>query len=393
MLTSSAVDAAPTCQLSKYLEFQVLISNERPLVTTKISGKDARFIVDSGAFYSTISRASVLEYGMRTEAAPSSFRMGGINGEVSASIAYVRDFTLGGVNLPKAAFLVGGTDTGTVGLLGQNVLGIGDVEYDLPHGAIRLLNAKNCPTGGLAYWAGTRPVAAIVLERREPPMRVHTIGTVTLNGVKLRAVFDTGAQASVLTLAAAKRAGLTPDSPDVVPAGTMTGLGGRSIRTWTGMFGKLDIGGEAISRARLSFGDVQLGDGDMLIGLDFFRTHRIYVANKGNLMMFTYEGGPVFGMTPKRAVSSDGVALDLTDKAAEPVDAEGYSRRGAVLAANGKLETALADLDKAVALAPKEAAYLRLRASAHNCQIASPCSPLRMSIRRFRSTLTSQRHD
>lgn len=362
--TSASVAAAPACQLSKFLEMPLMLAGRRPIVTTKIGGRDARFIVDSGAFYSTMSRASAAEFGLRLEPAPVWFRLRGINGDTTAAIASVHDFGIGGISVPKVEFLVGGTDTGTVGLLGQNVLGIGDVEYDLPHGVIRLLHAKDCPVDMLAYWAGTKPFAMVQLEPRNPPLTVHTVGTVTLNGVKLRAVFDTGAESSIMTLSAARRAGITPDSPGVVPAGFSIGLGSRALRTWVGTFDKIELGGEAIPKPKLQFGDITIGDGDILIGFDFFRTHRIYVANKANKMLITYEGGPVFGLTPTRAVSSDGTPLDLTDKAAEPTTAEGYSRRGAVQASNGRLEAALTDFDKAVMLAPNDASYLRVRANA-----------------------------
>ncbi|WP_255602242.1 aspartyl protease family protein [Glacieibacterium megasporae] len=361
-LTTAPAYAAPSCQLSKFLEMSVMLAGHRPIVTTKIGGKDARFIVDSGAFYSTMSRASAAEFGLHLDPAPTWFRLRGVNGDTSASIASVRDFGLGGVSVPKVDFIVGGTDTGAVGLLGQNFLGIGDVEYDLPHGAIRLLHAKDCAVETLAYWAGTKPFTIVSLESRNPPFQVHTVGTVTLNGVKLRAVFDTGAESSIMTLSAARRAGITPDSPGVVASGLSTGLGSRALRTWIGTFDKLEIGGEAIPKPRIQFSDITIGDGDMLIGFDFFRTHRIYVANKANKMLVTYEGGPVFGLTPTRAVSADGTPLDLSDKAAEPTTAEGYTRRGTVQASNGKLEAALADLDKAVALAPNDVTTLRIRA-------------------------------
>lgn len=356
--------ATSTCQLVKFLELQVMLVGRRPIVTTTIGGKEARFIVDSGAFYSTMSRASAAEYGLRLVAAPARFRMRGVSGDTSVSVASVSDFGLGGSSVPKVDFLVGGTDTGTVGLLGQNFLGIGDVEYDLPHGVIRLLRAKDCLVDTLAYWAGTKPFTIVPLETRTPPFQVHTVGTVTLNGVKLKAMFDTGAETSILTLSAAKRAGITPASPGVVEAGQSTGLGSRAVRTWTGTFDKLEIGGEAIPKPKLQFGDITIGAGDMLIGIDFFRTHRIYVSNKASKMLVTYEGGPVFGLEQRSARSATGMALDLSDKADEPTTAEGFSRRGAVLASNGKLDAALIDFDKAVALAPTEASYLRLRAGA-----------------------------
>jgi len=32
----------------------------------------------------------------------------------------------------------------------------------------------------------------------------------------------------------------------------------------------------------------------MLIGFDFFRAHRVLIANREHLLLFSYNGGPVF---------------------------------------------------------------------------------------------------
>jgi tetratricopeptide (TPR) repeat protein len=102
----------------------------------------------------------------------------------------------------------------------------------------------------------------------------------------------------------------------------------------------------------------------MLIGADFFLTHHVYVANDAARMLITYEGGPVFGITPSGANDGEGRPLDLTDRTAEPTDAEGFSRRGAAFASSGNLEAAIADFDRAIALAPNQAHYFRQRAAA-----------------------------
>jgi tetratricopeptide (TPR) repeat protein/predicted aspartyl protease len=361
LLLPSAANAE--CHLAKYLELPVTMRGERPIVSAQIDGKDAQFILDSGAFFSTLSPASAQTYGLRSNPLPAGFVLKGINGTASASLTTVRSFGLAGVNLPNIEFIVGGTDVGQAGVLGQNFLGIGDVEYDFRHGAVRLLRAKGCKVEELSYWASDYPVTMISLEQRTPQQR-HTIGTVTLNGVKLRAVFDTGAPNSVLTLSAARKAGVTPNSPGVVPGGISIGFGTRALRTWTGTFNRLEIGGEAIPSPRIRFSEAELSDADMLIGADFFLTHRVYVANDAAKMLFTYEGGPVFGITSTGANDDKGKALDLTDRTATPTDAEGLSRRGAAFASSGNLEAAIADFDRAIALAPNQARYLRQRAAA-----------------------------
>jgi tetratricopeptide (TPR) repeat protein/predicted aspartyl protease len=359
----TAAPAGAACQLARYIELPVSMQGPRPLVSAQFGDKDAQLILDSGAFYSTLSRASATIYGLRLQALPPSFRLKGVNGETSAMMTSVENFGLAGVRLPRVEFVVGGTDMGQVGLLGQNILGIGDTEYDIPHGAVRLLKATGCKADEVAYWTSGRAMSTLVLEPRTP-RQPHTIGTVLLNGVKLRAVFDTGAPASILTLSAAKRAGITPDSAGVVAAGMSTGIATGATRAWLGSFTSLDVGGEIIPHPKIRFANIQMGWGDMLIGADFFLTHRIYVSNKTNRMYITYEGGPMFGLTPTGAVMADGTKITLKDTSAAPTDAAGYARRGAVSLSNNKPDAAIADFDTAVEMAPKDATYLRMRATA-----------------------------
>ncbi len=354
---------AAKCQVTKMAEFPITMEGRRPMVAAKFGDKDARFIVDSGAFYSTISTASAAEFGMKVDPLPSWFYLVGIGGNASAGVATAKNFSIAGSNIPRLEFIAGGSDFGTAGLLGQNFLGLWDVEYDLPHGAVRLMKTTNCARISLAYWAGDKPITAVPLESNgDGRFKPHTIGTVLLNGVKMRAIFDSGAESSLLTLAAAKRAGVTPDTPGVVPAGLGGGLGSRRVQNWLATFDKIDIGGEAITHPKIRIAQFDLENADMLIGADFFLTHRIFVSNANKIMYLTYEGGPVFGLSPKGARTSDGKALDLKDKAAEPSTAEEFSRRGAVFASNHRFAEALADFDKAIAMAPKEGRYLYQRA-------------------------------
>jgi tetratricopeptide (TPR) repeat protein len=356
---------ASKCQMGKIADFPITMAGRQPMVDARFGDKAARFILDSGAFYSTISRASAAEFGLKVSPAPAWFRLQGIGGDTSAGIATAQSFSLAGSPIPKIDFVVGGSDMGSAGLIGQNILGLADVEYDLPHGAVRLMRTIGCGRANLAYWAGDKPFTMVALEgKTDGPFHPHTIGVILLNGVKVRAVFDSGAQSSLLSLSMAKKLGVTPDTPGVTFVGEGGGLGTHKVQTWLATFDKIDIGGEAISKPKIRISELDLGNADMLIGIDFFLTHRIFVSNANHEMYITYEGGPVFGLSPKRAVSADGTALDLTDKAADPKTADEFSRRGATYASNHKLTEALADFDKAVALAPNDARYSYQRAMA-----------------------------
>ena len=357
-----AAPAAAGCQIGKYLELPVTMVGQQPIVAAQINGRDARFILDSGAFFSTIAKASALEYGLTVGQVAFGARLQGIGGGTSLGVATPREFRLGGQTLPHVQFAVGGSDTGYAGLLGQNILGIADVEYDLPHGMVRIMTSRGCDGAAMAYWAGSKPFTMVELERMDAGQR-HTIGTIKLNGVAIKAAFDTGAESSALTLAAAKRIGVTPGASDATDGGFAYGIGQSRTRMWRTRFDTVDIGGEAIRKPLLAVVDQSLDGPDMLIGVDFFLTHRVYVDNRAHRMFITYEGGPLFGLNPRRAVDAGGAVLDLADHGGEPPDAGGYSRRGARLAANRQFDAAIGDFDKAVALAPAEPRYLVQRAT------------------------------
>jgi tetratricopeptide (TPR) repeat protein len=94
----------------------------------------------------------------------------------------------------------------------------------------------------------------------------------------------------------------------------------------------------------------------MLIGADFFLSHRVYVATSQHRLYFTYNGGAVFNLTASGKMPSETAA-----GTSELTDAAEYSRRGAAFAARRDFERALADLTRACELAPNDAGYFYQR--------------------------------
>lgn len=362
VLFTIASPALADCTVSRIAELPVTMQALRPMVDVKINGSPVRLMADSGAFYSGITPGSAATLGLRLEPGPPGMYVKGINGTASISVATVKTFTLAGVDLPNVQFLVGGSETPGSGMLGQNILGFADVEYDLPHGMIRLMKPQGCGRMDLAYWATGRPYSEIDIASRDA-RNPHTIGTIELNGVKLRATFDTGASTTVVSLAAAARAGIRTDSPGVQPAGVMRGFGRGVMRVWTAPFASFKLDQEEIRNVRIQIGQMDI-DTDMLIGSDFFIAHRIYVSNAQHRMFLTYEGGPVFNVTAHYQDSS-GAAVQLPARDAEPTDADGYARQGAVAMAQHDAKAAIAAFTQAIAKAPAEPRYLVQRAGAY----------------------------
>jgi tetratricopeptide (TPR) repeat protein/predicted aspartyl protease len=364
--------ASAACKLGELAELPVTMSNSRPVITAKINGEDARFIADSGAFYSMLTEASAAEFKLRLKAAPFGLYLTGVGGRTETSIATVKEFTLAGIPVHDVEFLVGGSAAAmseNVGLLGQNFFRIGDVEYDLAKGTIRLMRAEGCGKSVLAYWVKpSEPYSIMDIEwatSRSP----HTTGVASINGAKIRVLFDTGADRSILSLRAAERAGIKPDSDGVVAAGSSTGIGRARIKTYIGRFSSFKIGEEEIRNARLFFGDVGIDSADMLIGADFFLSHRIYVASSQHKLYFTYNGGPVFNLTASAGNTSTRSTADtLPDakkQADELPDAAAYSRRGAAFASRHDYTEAIADLTRACELDSNDPDYFYQRGIAY----------------------------
>jgi hypothetical protein len=290
--------AAEPCKASLIGELPVTMEGMKPLVRAAINGSDELFVADSGAFYSMLMPAAAEQLHLRLQPAPG--YLTGVGGTARVSMTTVKTFTIFKVDVHDVDFLVGGRDLfhGAAGILGQNVFRIGDVEYDLANRAIRILKPQgDCSKASLAYWANDKglPYSQIDIDFATR-MRPHTMASAYVNGVSIRVMFDTGADSSHLALDAAARAGVTPDSPGVKPGGDSRGIGAGVVHTWIAPVASFKIGDEEIRNTHLRIAE-RTGHYDMLIGADFFLSHRILVASSQHKLYFTYNGGPVFNLT------------------------------------------------------------------------------------------------
>jgi tetratricopeptide (TPR) repeat protein/predicted aspartyl protease len=356
---------AANCSLGRLAELPVTMNGLRPLVHAKINGTDALFIADSGAFFSSLTPAAAAEFKLRLVAAPFDLIVRGVGGDAGhVWLTRIQTFTIFDLPVPNVDFLVLGNDLGegVAGVLGQNVFRIGDVEYDLAKGAIRLIRPKDCKNSDLAYWVQKGQPYSVMDIDLATPGAPHTKGVAYLNGSKIQVLFDTGNPISALTPEAAKRAGVSLEGPGVVAAGYGSGIGRRVVKAWIAPFGSFKIGDEEIRNARLRIEELGVYGADMLIGADFFLSHHVYVASSQRKLYFTYNGGPVFNLA--QAAAPESAASAVTDEA-QPTDAAGFARRGAASAARHDYQQAIADLTRACELAPTEASYFYERGLAH----------------------------
>ena len=279
LVIGSALNAGPAfarCELGKFADLPVSMSDLAPVVAAKINGLDARFVVDSGAFFSQITPAKAEEFGLRRYPAPFALTVKGVGGEEKVALATVNDFSLVGQTLHRIEFIVGPGEPGNdaAGLIGQNVLASGDAEYDLANGIVRLWEARGCDNTNLAYWSKSQTYSVVNFEWLSPISR-QAVGSAVVNGVKIHVLFDTGSATSILSASAAKRAGLTRDGAGVVNAGSFRGIGRREVESWITPVASFKLGDEEIRGGRIRVAATDIVSQDMLLGADFFLSHRV----------------------------------------------------------------------------------------------------------------------
>jgi tetratricopeptide (TPR) repeat protein/predicted aspartyl protease len=345
----------------KVMELPVTMVGTRAIATLGLNGTRVPLMVDSGAFFSFLTEAAAAQLKLRLHPMPRGMEVEGLLGKIVTHATTVEHLDLLKGQLSEVDFVVGGNEpgAGAMGLIGRNILSFTDTEYDLAHGVIRFVFPNDdCEKSNMAYWAGDTPVTEIDLlheyRARTPAIRAE----IQLNGKTVTALFDTGATTSV-SLRAAHRAGIK--DADMKPSGKIYGGSSETADAWTAAFARIDLGGEAVLNNRLEVADFELHEADVLVGIDFFLSHRIYVSKKQSKMYFTYDGGPVFAL-------NKGDRAGPTVSAAAPADgmsADAHARRGAASLARGDLAAALADLDNACTLEPGTANFFTTRASVH----------------------------
>jgi predicted aspartyl protease len=298
----AALPASAACSL-KAQPIPVTMQGLRVIVTPKINGQEARFMLDSGAASNTISGKLAAKLGLKPLRIAETGRLIGQEASIHREGAEGAETETGVVVAPKFEFAgatfkdvsLNATDRlGDVdGLLGQAFLRGTDVEYDLGANSIRLVKAEGCGGTPLAYWAKDGTAYSVIpLEwiDRDRPM---TEAAVYINGVRMRAVFDTGAPLTFITDKAAARAGVSTSDPGVQAIGTYRGLDANG-QAWIGKFKSIKVGDEEIQNAPLEIGHSITEAFDVLIGADFLLSHHVYVANSQGKIYITYSGGPPF---------------------------------------------------------------------------------------------------
>lgn len=317
-----ASQASADCKIKVLADFPLQPNPNRLLVSGAVNGKPAVFILDTGAAISAMPYKDALKTGVSLSGM-NNMTSEGIGGRAKTGTGHF-DLRLGSINLPDEVMTVvamRSLDSGATALIGRELLMQHDLELDLPDNDVKVVEPQGCSADQLAYW--NKPYSEAKLEG-DRSSRPAILTEVLLNGRLTPALIDSGAERSVVTVAAARAAGA--DLASATSTGKVGGIGVGTLSADVVRFDSFTIGDETIKNAKLIVSDLwrynkheetgtrlgsethDMAEPRMVLGADFLRAHRLLVANSMGVLVFSYVGGPVFDISQTARAAPAGSA-------------------------------------------------------------------------------------
>lgn len=278
---------AGACRVELRAEAATTIVEGFAVVRATLAGRAVSLLLDTGAEDMLVTAAAADALGLARDTGRRS-RVLGIGGHLVADHAVLPPFRFGALAVPARSVPVvavtglPATDPPIAGLIGAPLLGAHELELDLARGRVRLHDARDCPDG-------VRPFAPPYVMT---PLRRGADGqpmlTVMVNGVALRAVLDTGSRATLLTEAAGQRAGLDR----AMRSDVTYGVDGAATPVRWHRTRDFRVGWDAYSGVVVGVAAQDLGEADMLLGMDYLATRRVWLSPASGRVFFQQAGAP-----------------------------------------------------------------------------------------------------
>ena len=270
------------CGTKRIGEITVVTVNSAPTVTVVANGAAVTLLLDTGAGRTILTPQAAQRIGAQPPRIEFDRRMRGIAGALPTREVELRSFTIAGMVIPWRRIAVAPITTASValdGLLGADVLSYFDVDFDLSHNRIALYEQQSCPVA-TPDWP--QPYVGI---RTGRSANDYLFFPVQLDGRRIGAIVDTGAQRTAVSTKAALSLGVTETALAQDRSITIRGSAGEQLTAHIHRFAQLEVGGEITHNPDITVVDLNLHDADLVLGVDFLRTRRIWFSY-GSLQIF-----------------------------------------------------------------------------------------------------------
>jgi predicted aspartyl protease len=111
---------------------------------------------------------------------------------------------------------------------------------------------------------------------------------VQLDGRRISALFDTGAQFSVLSTRSALALGVNEALLARDPPVTVRGADGEQLIAHAHRFTRLEVG-EIIRNAEMDVTEISLNEADLVLGIDFLAPRRVWISYGSQLLFLIHQ--------------------------------------------------------------------------------------------------------
>jgi hypothetical protein len=272
------------CVVTEKTSVQPAVAGDLIVLPVEINGMQASFLLDTGAQRSVATDAAVERLGLARDQWIGT-TMSGIGGIDRRPNADPRSFSLGGVPLVRrtlnhdtslAVSVIARADAVVPrvdGLLGRDYLSVFDIDVDMPHRRVTFYHVSGC-SGRFLPW--TSDYAAVPVEM---PSESAIVVPVEVNGVKLRALLDSGASSSLIDGPGMFRLGIDLAKLESDPRNDVAGLGLHVVTMRRHQFQSLRVGDQIMQDPSLWVAPMRLRPMvDMLLGADWLSTRRVWIS-------------------------------------------------------------------------------------------------------------------
>jgi predicted aspartyl protease len=295
MQTASQCDARPAGELDIHRR------GEQAFVTIAVNGKNLNLLLDTGDFVTSLTPEAATRLALPASSEPG-LQMTGIGGAYVAPVVEAADVQYLGEHVSNVPFpVLPGSEFRPEehidGLFGANFLSAYEVEMDFPAGKLRFYRHNaGCGSTGPAWVAQATRLTATNAGHD------LLLIPVSINGVELNAMIDTGSEDTSITRDAAQALGLTDAAMRGDQQITEQGLGESTERLHR--FDSISIGSATFARPVLAVDDqespieanvatqtaaampVPHRGVDVILGANFLFQKRIFVAyDRGEVMI------------------------------------------------------------------------------------------------------------
>jgi hypothetical protein len=334
---SSIVLGAPgaaACQLGKVTEVPLFALGKHYATWVVLNDATRPMIVDTGAEVTTLTARSADEFKLPPDQATEAKPVLGV-GQTQAVVhqnVIASSFGVGDLIYRNRSTVVGDMDFGkapeseAIGLLGDDILSKFDVEFNFLSGRLSFYHTFRCYDSFLP-WTGQ--YAMVPFDHHGAKIVVDVL----LDRERTRAIVDTGNNASFISRDSPALWYVDESALVATRAVSTTPLnGGASAPVKSYTFETVELGGKIFHQVKMNVVDVDFPLGSANLGLDYWRTRKVWISYSRNWMFIADYASPlaypVLNEHPTAEVAKappkveEGKAPPATEEATTPPRAE-----------------------------------------------------------------------